>query len=168
MNREIFTGKNVYDNLSITDLLSEVCVEGQRPSIPEGCPTALKELIKKCWEVKKEERPSFAKLIEEKKFENISANFVLSFDKIALNFWCNNFFESDGVPLDLFCSKLFDSEGLSFDVNDPQCLVFQTLLVSKNSKFVSIEDFSTFVRWFGPMKSVSVLLKKMMSIASIP
>ena len=39
-------------------------IKGDRPSIPKDCPSALKKLIRECWQPKASKRPPFSKIIE--------------------------------------------------------------------------------------------------------
>ena len=39
-------------------------IKGDRPSIPKDCPSALKKLIRECWQPKASKRPPFSKIVE--------------------------------------------------------------------------------------------------------
>jgi hypothetical protein len=45
------------------DFFSAV-INGLRPSIPSGCPRKYVELIKACWTLEPELRPSFTEIVE--------------------------------------------------------------------------------------------------------
>lgn len=62
---EIYSlGKVPYPGMSNQETTDKV-LSGYRMSVPEGCPKEMTILMKKCWNVKPENRPSFKDIIQE-------------------------------------------------------------------------------------------------------
>jgi len=62
---ELFTGGKPYQGIPRALLGHRVAKEGHRPSLPLVMPEGYRALLKKCWDQKPENRPSFAQVLEE-------------------------------------------------------------------------------------------------------
>ncbi|KAF5828817.1 kinase-like domain-containing protein [Dunaliella salina] len=62
---ELFTGGKPYQGVPRALLGHRVAKEGHRPALPVVMPEGYKALLKRCWDQKPENRPSFAQVVEE-------------------------------------------------------------------------------------------------------
>lgn len=60
---ELYTRKVPFTDIHSFSIPVAV-IKGDRPSIPKDCPTALKKLIRACWDPKPQKRPSFQRILE--------------------------------------------------------------------------------------------------------
>ncbi|EAY13731.1 TKL family protein kinase [Trichomonas vaginalis G3] len=60
---EMLTGQIPFANLKDVDILPMV-INGERPPIPSSCPSGLAKLIKSCWDVDPNKRPSSAQIVQ--------------------------------------------------------------------------------------------------------
>ena len=61
---EIFTGKLPYGNIQQAQIISNVVVNDERPTLPRNAPQRWKDLIKSAWATDYNARPSFVSIIE--------------------------------------------------------------------------------------------------------
>ncbi|KAG0569169.1 hypothetical protein KC19_6G070600 [Ceratodon purpureus] len=62
---EILTGKIPFPNISNPKEVKRLVLKGERPQLPDRCPTRLKNLIKRCWSEDPQKRPAFGDICTE-------------------------------------------------------------------------------------------------------
>jgi len=144
---EIFTEKVPFDNAfeSYDELVDAVCLENSRPTIPPGIPAGLTRLIKSCWDLSADRRPSFAQILNEDTFQKILIEYHLP-DTKASTLWSENFLEKEALPWPEFSEKLCNDLKLN---RDPSKTAQLQILLSDNRGFVTIETFAQVVAVLG-------------------
>jgi serine/threonine protein kinase len=140
-----------------------VCIQRERPPIPETCPDSLRNLIEECWAHNASIRPSFEEIIPRLNEATVDVSIV---DAVGRQFWKENFIDVDEVDWTDFAWKMFqkigvpDNDTLSSDqisqsIQNARCLkamlVTQTKSKTENREVVDIENFGNFCEWFGPI-----------------
>jgi len=82
---EMLTGHSPFKGKVAAQIAYAVCKENKRPKIPHQTPTALKELITKCWDGNPKNRPTFHHIL--KYFRNHSAKFPDTDDELISSFF---------------------------------------------------------------------------------
>jgi len=140
-----------------------VCIQRERPSIPESCPDSLRTLIEECWAHNANIRPSFEDIIARlnEAVVDVSIN-----DPVGRQFWKDNFIDLSEVEWTDFAWKIFQKVGVPDDdtltpeqrtqsIQNARCLkamlVTQTKSKTENKEVVDIEKFGEFLEWWGPL-----------------
>jgi len=167
---EFVSRSEPFSHHSDFDLFVEaVCMQQERPPLPDDCLPSLKKLIQKCWTANPSERPSFSTIVDA--LENIIIEFAID-DEVGRSVWKNYFFRKENVLWgEEFVPIL--AQFLGVTTTNPQkneslfikeiaklietlswrCL--QSLLVDNKKDRdlnVNIEKFGQILNWFGPFK----------------
>jgi len=152
---EIYTGELPFAEetsyLSVEDLCIKVADENLRPKIPTDCPVNLAELIRNCWDLYPDDRPSFTTILE--KLELIMAEEAI-LDPTGRAFWNRFFKNTDKVPWERFVDEFCRYFSYTNSNVDPFIRCIKYLLVGNRDEFatyVHIEKFGRFLDHFGPI-----------------
>jgi len=124
-----------------------------------GMPTALREMAMQCADPDPAKRPSFTEIMA--KFDDVLID-CLIWDKKGRALWRNFYRGRDTVLWVKLKSAIAEYVGSQPTERDLKCL--NSVLDSNGTGYVTIQQFSDFLRWFGPldenmMKRVTSLLK---------
>jgi serine/threonine protein kinase len=142
-----------------------VCINSERPVIPDDCENSLKELLKKCFHQNPNLRPSFTDIISS--LEEVIIDVTVK-DPYGRDFWKQNYLhEEDDIVFERFEKDFFDflrlpdtdmmnsTQTENYELNR-KCL--KMLLSNKsntetdNRRFVKKENFNKFLSFFGPIE----------------
>jgi len=152
---EILTGIEPYaEHDSYNTFVRAVCIEEERPEIPEDMHPSLASLLQSCWTAKTDERVTFEQIIALLDEAMVDCNIP---DPFAAQLWKENWLGKDEVTFNKFvtvlCKALDVQLGRDRERNlDYKCLK-AILAVEKDDSFnVNIERFGLLIKWFGPLK----------------
>ncbi|XP_071731672.1 serine/threonine/tyrosine-protein kinase HT1-like [Rutidosis leptorrhynchoides] len=60
---ELFTALTPFDDMTPEQAAFAVCQKNARPPLPDSCPGAFRQLIKRCWSSKPDKRPGFDEIV---------------------------------------------------------------------------------------------------------
>lgn len=168
---EILTRNQPFEHHQSYESFKEaVCVQHERPHIPNNIEKSLSNLIQSCWHPNPSLRPSFEHITNE--LDNVLID-VAVLDPQGRIFWKENFLGKEKVPFKEFLPKFLKFLGqtpvhadyLDQSNNDEEllrlkCLKF--LLVdgprgrsSKDVEYVDLEKFGKVLSYFGPIEDPS-------------
>jgi serine/threonine protein kinase len=166
---EMLTRSEPFSHHSDFDAFVEaVCVNNERPPMPEECLSGLRKLITSCWAGNPSVRPSFPVIVDA--LENIIIDCALE-DDVARSIWKNYFFRKEnvlwieefvpvvaqfmGIPL----PNPNKNETLFFKEIDKlrdtipwKCLAAVLTDKKEHELIVNIEKFGQVLNWFGPFR----------------
>lgn len=127
-------------SLSHSDFVTQVAVEGYRPTFPPWTPPALASLIGRCWAPLPASRPSAGEVAQE--LEHLAQQLVLH-DEGGLVFWERNFRRLQAVPFGavLRAMEVEGGPGAPQDRTLLQMLLTLTASHSPDSVHVTLERF---------------------------
>lgn len=158
---ELVTGSDPFKDITTySSLLDRVVTGGERPEIPDNCPSKLKALIKACWDQDPKRRPSFEKIIP--LFDEIIVDSIIK-DPHGRQLWKKNFLSKGSLKERItwkqfvvsFCG--YWKEKLPKDANNIQYKCLHALLADNSKQLVTIEAWGRMLEWFGPMKGINIL-----------
>jgi len=169
---EVLTMEDPFPNIeTFSVMLDQVCIENQRPPIPENCPKTLESVISACWNPIPEKRPRFEKLLKDRVFDEIVLEYMIN-DKLGREMWKKNFLTKDGLKEVITWKEFvmaltsFFKKNLPKDPDDINYKCLNVLLVKDDN--VSIEDFSKLLDWFGPMEGLDSFLNSIVELLKRP
>jgi len=148
---EILTRKDLFDEYDDKEIFTEdIGRKGKRPALDDVHPV-LQEILIKSWDRNTDIRPTFEQLVPMLEKALIQIYLPLDLCPLAGTFWEKNFPARARVPLQGFITKFCKALGSKSQVH-AGCL--QALLMEEDGgeKVVSIERFSSLLKWFGKMK----------------
>jgi len=159
---ELTTCKEPYDGQfsSMPELVESVTKEYARPHIPSDTCVTLKNLLKRCWSDKQEERPSFSEMLYENEFDKIILETTISpFNEKGMEFWKKHYQGQWTVHFSKFVIDFLKEIGLpksQTEINDDERLLplKEVLAIEDNkpnTEWISIENFGNMLEWFGPL-----------------
>eukprot|EP00010_Vexillifera_abyssalis_P008880 CAMPEP_0201544270 /NCGR_PEP_ID=MMETSP0173_2-20130828/869_1 /ASSEMBLY_ACC=CAM_ASM_000268 /TAXON_ID=218659 /ORGANISM="Vexillifera sp., Strain DIVA3 564/2" /LENGTH=537 /DNA_ID=CAMNT_0047952329 /DNA_START=58 /DNA_END=1668 /DNA_ORIENTATION=+ len=158
---ELVTGEDPFKDITTyTALLDRVVTNGERPELPEKCPSKLKALIKACWDADPKRRPNFDKIIP--LFDEIIVDSTIK-DPHGRQMWKKEFLSKGSLKERVswkqfvisFCS--YWNEKLPRDPDNIRFKCLHALLADNEKQLVTIEAFGRMLEWFGPMKGIKIL-----------
>lgn len=158
---ELTTGQDPFEGIdSYSALLDRVVQGGERPKVPDNCPSKLKALIKACWDAEPRKRPPFEKIIP--LFDEIIVDSIIK-DPHGRKLWKKEFLGKEQLRENVrwkefviaFCR--YWGEKLPKDPDDTKWKCLHALLADNAKELVSIESFGRLLEWFGPMKGIKIL-----------
>lgn len=148
--REPFESHDSYNNF-----VRAVCDNKERPPIPEGTHEALVRLMEACWNDDCDLRPNFSTILT--LLDEAAVQIAIS-DPEARAFWkkITGGGNKERVPFSTFAKNLWHELGHSSpDELSTRYKCMHALLAQHNkrdeSDSVSLEKFSLFLDWFGPL-----------------
>jgi len=159
---ELLTAQDPFPNIeTFSMMLDQVCIDHERPEIPENCPETLRELMEACWDPEPQRRPSFESLLKNRVFDKIILEATIK-DKMGRALWARNFMGKDGLKETVtwrefataFCN--FFKTPLPKDPDDIKFKCLKTILAEKDD-MVTMDNFSRHLEWFGPMTGIDIL-----------
>eukprot|EP01121_Diplochlamys_sp_Union-15-3_P012068 TRINITY_DN3567_c0_g1_i4.p1 TRINITY_DN3567_c0_g1~~TRINITY_DN3567_c0_g1_i4.p1 ORF type:complete len:388 (-),score=72.42 TRINITY_DN3567_c0_g1_i4:97-1260(-) len=138
---------------SLEEYKNTVGSGGKRPPMPANTPPKLQALIEKCWAQDPNVRPTFAEICESNIFHTIIIDDVIK-DNEGRKLWSQKFMGKYNVPWKAFLDGFCDYLGISVPKNietEPRFMCLKLTLTEAGSDEVTIENFSDFLVWFGPL-----------------
>lgn len=151
------------------ELRMSVCDDEVRPKLPEECPKALADLIRKCWSSEPDDRPTFQDMLESRVFERVNVQNAISDEKGA-TFWEHYFLTEVSVEwLEVWTCMLSYLKMPAQQVPseaDPGLILFKRCLTNDpgiseenapRSTKVTRETFNKFLSFYGPFELPSMI-----------
>eukprot|EP00027_Filamoeba_sp_ATCC50430_P018551 CAMPEP_0168567218 /NCGR_PEP_ID=MMETSP0413-20121227/14878_1 /TAXON_ID=136452 /ORGANISM="Filamoeba nolandi, Strain NC-AS-23-1" /LENGTH=511 /DNA_ID=CAMNT_0008599375 /DNA_START=169 /DNA_END=1704 /DNA_ORIENTATION=+ len=164
---ELLTQEEPFPDIeTFEDMIERVCMQHERPPIPEDAPPTLKKLIAKCWSPYPEERPTFEQIIP--LFDIIVIEYLIH-DEHGKKLWEKHFLGQESVPWAKFVKGFCTFWNVPYDPKSTKFLCLKEMCVDdKEEQLVSIEAFSKTLDWFGPMQDGIGLLVKIEDLLKQP
>jgi serine/threonine protein kinase len=163
---ELLTGSRPYVDEkfeSLDEIYEHVVIDAKRPKIPPECPPELAKLIQRCWDADPTKRPSFQEILESHILDEVIVDAIITKSNAEGRvFWKQCFTEKEEiletVPWHKFLQNLVDFCNLNFPKDKPldELIEIKSLKIvlvgtlSAREEFVTIENFSRILEWFGP------------------
>jgi len=152
---EILTGQEPYaDHDSYNTFVRAVCVEEERPEIPEDMHPSIASLLQNCWTAKTDERLTFEQIIS--LLDEAMVDCTIP-DSFAAQMWKDNWIGKDEVSFNKFVTVLCKALDVQLGRDrersiDYKCLKAILSNEKDDSLNVNIEKFGLLTKWFGPLK----------------
>ena len=117
-----------------------------------GMPTALLGLVKRCLDIMPEARPTFADIVTE--FDDVLIDCMV-WDKKGRALWKKFYRGKSKVLLVKLRSALSEYVGEKPKEKELACL--GSVLDPESSGYVTIQQFSNFLKWFGPLDEAMLM-----------
>jgi len=152
--KEAFAHHNDYDTF-----LDAVCVNMERPPIPEDCLPSIKNLLEACWNDNPNVRPTFPQIVQA--LDEIMVEAAIP-DEIACKLWKQHFLKKENVPWTDFIEVLGGVAKLGPQSADEleqltEVACLKALLVehqSSDNPKVNIQRFGKICGCFGPFQKL--------------
>jgi len=167
---ELLTRHDPFPNIDNFDtMVQSVCVNKERPIIPDDCPPTLKKLITDCWSPQPEARPTFSELLRTNVFDKVIIESTLH-DENGRKFWEHHFLDKEIVHWDdfgkAFC-QFWKMPTPAADNTHWKCFKAVAIQHGKDD-MVTMEKFCKVLDWFGPMNSAQEFLQLIEDVLKLP
>jgi serine/threonine protein kinase len=152
---EMLTGQEPFtDHDSYNAFVQAVCIEKERPPIPEDMHPSLSNLLELCWHADPSMRCTFEQIIT--KLDDAMVECTIP-DQDAAQMWKDNWMGKDEISFNKFVAVLARKLDLQFGRDRERNLDYKCLrallAVEKDENFtINIEKFGLLIKWFGPLK----------------
>jgi serine/threonine protein kinase len=152
---EMLTGEEPFtDHDSYNAFVQAVCIEKERPPIPEDMHASLSNLLELCWHATPEMRPTFETIIG--MLDEAMVDCTIP-DTDAAQMWKDNWMGKDDISFNKFVAVLARKLDLQFGRDRERNLDYKCLrailTTERDENFtVNIEKFGNIIQWFGPLK----------------
>lgn len=107
---EMTTGKEPFEKYNdVKEFVTAVAKFNERPTIPNGIPESLSELMRECWDKDPEKRPEFTEIVD--RLSTVIIDSAIS-DQLGNTMWKKYFFNQDKVFFTEFISKFYEFLGI--------------------------------------------------------
>eukprot|EP01123_Difflugia_compressa_P003664 TRINITY_DN148_c0_g1_i1.p1 TRINITY_DN148_c0_g1~~TRINITY_DN148_c0_g1_i1.p1 ORF type:complete len:522 (-),score=81.39 TRINITY_DN148_c0_g1_i1:279-1844(-) len=165
---ETLTRKELFDEYDDKEVFTEdIARKGKRPPLDDIHPV-LQEILVKSWARNPDTRPSFEQLLPMLEKALIQIYLPTDLCPIAGTFWEKNFPARARVPLSEFLSKFCKTLNNKSTEADRKCLTALLKEEDGDEEVVTIERFSSLLKWFGKMRSEVTVIDKVVKVLSCP
>jgi serine/threonine protein kinase len=165
---ELLTQDDPFPEIDTLNMMLDQVVNGNhRPTMPDTCPTRLKQLIEACWQGDPGKRPPFEKVIP--LFNQIIVDSIVK-DKHGRAMWKKQFMNKDTLLEQVPWSKFvfgftaYFKQKVPSNPDDVRFLSLHALVTNAKNEEVSIESFGRFLEWFGPIDSLDGVLDRVVNL----
>jgi len=147
-----------------------VCINDERPDIPQDMPQCLKEFLELGWNKKPTKRPTFSSIID--MMDEITLNCTLIYNN-AIMFWLNYWKGKTETKFSDFAEELYYSVYLPLPETTMSDYKYLSLLAivcdqMDENAIVNLEKFSLVLKWFGDLKTESNIIDNIYNIVQHP
>lgn len=170
---EILTRKELFLEYNDKEIFTEdIARKGKRPPIDDIDPILVK-ILNMCWDENPDNRPLFEQIIPMLEKALIQIYLPTDLCAIAQSFWLMNYKYQPRAPFEEFALKLIRAlkkvmvkTSIQLEMRGLRALLEEEV---GEEKVVTIERFSAFLTWFGPLKTdTHTILEQMLTVLKSP